>query len=167
MKACDCSTCPAFRRECEGCTEPCRYRECDGECARCPVRCGRRDDPLATHPSAPLGTGGTSLALDMPLASQPLFDLPPFFPQLLNGLEVPSLLARESLVAVGIAKALTPRGQVSRRATPVRYGPRSLRAQWGIGEDTRLVCVGNYLDPYLERLWAARSGERIWGVFRR
>jgi len=167
-----CGNCQAFRRECEGCITPCRYRECGGACATCPARCGRRDgldewlasihDPSASRPSAPLGTGRTSLALDMPLVPQPLFDLPPLFPQLLNGLEVPSLLAREPLVAVGIAKALTPRGQVSRRATPVRYGPRSLRAQWGIGEDTRLVCIGNYLDPYLERLWVAQAGEKIW-----
>jgi len=58
------------------------------------------------------------LALDVPLAPQPQFDLPPFFPQLLNGLEVPSVLARESAIAVGIAKSLTPRGRVSRRAIP-------------------------------------------------
>ena len=31
MKTCNCSHCPAFRRECEGCTEPCRYSECDGD----------------------------------------------------------------------------------------------------------------------------------------
>ena len=56
------------------------------------------------------------LTLDMPLAPQPQFDLPSFIPQLLNGLEVPSMLAREPAIAVGIAKALTPRGRVSRRA---------------------------------------------------
>ena len=58
------------------------------------------------------------LKLDMPLISQPAFDLPPFFPQLLNGLEVPAMIAREPVVAVGIAKVLTPRGRVSRRAVP-------------------------------------------------
>jgi len=156
-KACNCSQCPAFRRECEGCNQPCKYSQCDGHCDQCPVRCGRRDDLDEWLESI----GG--LTLDAPLRPQPRFHLSGYFPQLLNGLEVPSVLAREPAVAVGIAKALTPRGQVSRRATPERYGPRSLRAQWGIGEDTRLVCIGNYLDPYLERLWVAQAGENIWG----
>ena len=104
------------------------------------------------------------LALDMPLAPQPQFDLPSFFPQLLNGLEVPSALAREPAIAVGIAKALTPRGRVSRRAIPEPYATHSLRAQWGISEDTQLLCIGNYLDPYLERLWKAQEQENVWGA---
>ena len=103
------------------------------------------------------------LDLDMPLSPQPEFELHAFFPQLLNGLEVPSMLAREPVVAVGIAKALTPRGRVSRRALPLRYGPHDLRAQWGLAEGTRLLCIGNYLDPYLERLWTAQSQENVWG----
>ncbi|MBN1658944.1 MAG: hypothetical protein JXA93_11105 [Anaerolineae bacterium] len=104
------------------------------------------------------------LDLDMPLAPQPAFDLAsPFFPQLLNGLELSAMIAREPVVGVGIAKALTPRGEVSRRAVPERYGTQSLRAQWGIGEGTTLVCIGNYLDGYLERLWAAQHRQNVWG----
>ena len=106
------------------------------------------------------------LALDLPLSPQPLFDLPPFSSQLLNGLEVAAVLARESASAVGIAKALTPKGRISRRAIPEPYTTHSLRAQWGIGEDTRLICIGNYLDTYLERLWQAQTApegrENIW-----
>jgi hypothetical protein len=104
------------------------------------------------------------LTLDMPLAPQPQFDLPSFIPQLLNGLEVPSMLAREPAIAVGIAKALTPRGRTSRRAIPEAYATHSLRAQWGIGESTQLICIGNYLDPYLERLWKAQEQENVWGA---
>jgi hypothetical protein len=107
------------------------------------------------------------LTLDMPLAPQPQFDLSCFFPQLLNGLEVPSALAPEPTIAVGIAKALTPRGRTSRRVIPEAYATHSLRTQWGISEDTQLICIGNYLDPYLERLWqtqmAAEDHENIWG----
>ncbi|MBN1658474.1 MAG: hypothetical protein JXA93_08745, partial [Anaerolineae bacterium] len=104
------------------------------------------------------------LDLDVSLAPQPAFDLPsPFFPQLLNGIELPSMIAREPVMAVGIAKALTPRGKVSRRAVPERYGTQSLRAQWGIDEETMVLCMGNYLDGYLERLWAAQHGQNAWG----
>jgi hypothetical protein len=107
------------------------------------------------------------LDLDMPLSPQPQFELPAFLPQLLNGLEVPSVLAHDPAIAVGIAKALTPRGRISRRAIPEPYAPHSLRSQWGISEDTRLLCIGNYLDPYLERLWRAQMApedrEHVWG----
>jgi len=103
------------------------------------------------------------LALDASLAPQPEFQLPPFFPQLLNGLEVPSLLAREPVVAVGIAKALTARGRVSHRAIPAPYATRSLRSQWGVGKDALLLCLGNTLDSYLERLWAVQADENAWG----
>jgi hypothetical protein len=111
------------------------------------------------------------LDLDVPLASQPAFDpsilsgqaLPPFFPQLLNGLEVPAMIAREPVVGVGIAKTLTPRGKVSRRAIPLRYGPHDLRTQWGIGEETTVLCIGNTLDGYLEELWRAQDKENVWG----
>jgi hypothetical protein len=103
------------------------------------------------------------LALDMDLASPPDLPLPVFFPQLLNGLQVPSMLGREEALAVGIAKALTPRGQVSRRAIPDPYGPHRLRAQWGLPEDALLLCLGNYLDDYLEKLWRAQDAEDVWG----
>jgi hypothetical protein len=103
------------------------------------------------------------LDLDMPLAPQPDFELSPFFPQQLNGLEMSSMLAREQVVGVGIAKALTPRGRVSRRALPLAFGPHSLRAQWGLDEKSLLFCIGNYLDDYLERLWSSQSQENIWG----
>ena len=141
----DCHECPAFESFCEGAF---------GDSGQC----GRLQPWLEAL---------NELALDMPLSPQPPFDLPPFFPQLLNGLEVPSVLAREPAVAVGIAKALTPRGKVSRRALPEPYASHSLRAQWGIGEDTQLICIGNYLDPYLERLWQAQVApegwENVWG----
>jgi hypothetical protein len=116
------------------------------------------------------------LELDMPLVPQPAFDpsilsgqaLPPFFPQLLNGLQVPAMVACEPLIAVGIAKALTPRGGVSCRAIPEPYATHSLRAQWGISEDSQILCVGNYLDPYLERLWQAQTAPegsgKVWGM---
>ena len=137
----ECRNCPAFEEFCEG------NAECAADCQELEGWL----DPI----------GG--LALDTPLMPQPGFDLPPFFPQLLNGLVVPSALAREPAVAVGIAKALTPRGRVSHRAIPDSYSTRSLRAQWGIGQDTRLLCLGNYVDGYLERLWAAQAGENAWG----
>jgi hypothetical protein len=140
----DCRTCSAFGQFCEGnandaigCNE-----------LRCWVE----------------AIGG--LDLDIPLAPQPRFELPRFLPQILNGLEIPSMLAREPVVVVGIAKALTPRGQVSRRALPLPYGPHDMRAQWGIGEDTRLLCIGNYLDGYLEKLWRAQARENVWGRLR-
>ena len=98
----------------------------------------------------------------MPLRPQPQFRLTGYFPQLLNGLEVPAALQRAPDVAVGIAKVLTPRGQVSRRARPYEFGPYDLRAQWGLSEVSRLVCVGNYLDDYLERLWAAQLQGNVW-----
>jgi hypothetical protein len=145
----DCHDCPAFGEFCEGNTE-------------CAADCHELEGWLD-----PIG----GLALDAPLAPQLAFDpsspsgqaLPPFFPQLLNGLEVPSMLAREPAVAVGIAKALTPGGKVSRRAIPAMYSTRSLRAQWGLGQDTLLLCLGNTLDGYLERLWAAQADENTWG----
>ena len=149
-QACNCTHCPTFRRECEGCTQPCGYGECSGQCASCPVRCGRRDDLdewLA-------GIGGP--ALDVPLQHQPQFRLAGYFPQLLNGLEVPSALYSAGDVAVGIAKVLTPQGRVSRRALPWRFGPYNFRIQWQISEINRLVCIGNDQDAHLERLWAAQ-----------
>jgi hypothetical protein len=151
-QACNCTHCPAFRRECEGCTQPCGYHECSSQCASCPVRCSRRenlDEWLA-------GIGG--LALDVPLQHQPQFRLAGYFPQLLNGLEVPSALYSAGDVAVGIAKVLTPRGRVSRRALPWRFGPYNFRTQWQVSEINRLVCIGNDQDAHLERLWAAQLG---------
>jgi len=142
---CECKGCPALGDFCKGDVEHAsRCREMEGW---------------------PEAVGG--LALDMLLAPQPPFELPPFFPQLLNGLEVPSVLAREPAIAVGIAKALTPQGRVSRRAVPERYGTQSLRAQWGIGEAMFLLCMGNTLDPYLEKLWTAQGEENIWGRLQR
>ena len=146
---CHCQDCPVFGEFCEG----------DAESA---ADCRELQGWLE-----PIG----GLALDAPLVPQPWFDpsspsgqdLPPFFPQLLNGLEVSSVLAREPAVAVGIAKALTPSGRVSHRAIPAPYSTRSLRVQWGVGRDTRLLCLGNYVDGYLERLWAAQSTGNIWG----
>jgi hypothetical protein len=141
-----CRECPAFKSFCKGAS---------GDAVRC-------------HRLTPWLEALDGLALDMQLAPQPHFDLPLFFPQLLNGLEVPSVLARESAIAVGIAKALTSRGRLSRRAIPEAYAAHSLRAQWGIGEDTQLVCIGNYLDPYLEQLWKAQTAhegrEDVWGA---
>ena len=137
----ECHTCPAFPEFCEGSAE-------------CAADCRELEGWLD-----PIG----GLALDLPLAPQPEFELPPFFAQLLNGLEIPSVLAREPAVAVGVAKALTPGGRVSHRAIPAPYSTRSLRVQWGIGENTRLLCLGNYVDGYLERLWAAQAGENAWG----
>ncbi len=137
----DCQGCPALGEFCEGDVEhAARCREMEGW---------------------PEAIGG--LALDVPLLPQPPFELPSFLPQLLNGLEVPSVLAREPAVTVGIAKALTPQGKVSRRAVPERYGTQSLRAQWGIGEETLLMCMGNTMDGTLERLWMAQGEENIWG----
>ena len=155
-QSCNCSRCPAFRLVCEGCTEPCRYQQCDHRCDLCPVRCSRRDDLEGWLESI----GG--LALDVPLEAQPSFRLTGYFPQLLNGLAVPAALQRAPNVAVGIAKVLTPRGQVSRRALPWEFGPFNLRAQWGLNELTRLVCVGNYLDDYLEQLWTAQMEGDVW-----
>jgi len=153
---CNCTRCPAFRLVCEGCPEPCRYSQCDGQCAACPVRCGRREDLDGWLESL----GG--LALDVPLRPQPQFRLTGYFPQLLNGLEVPAALQRAPDVGVGIAKVLTPRGQISRRALPWEFGPYNLRVQWGLNELTRLICVGNYLDDYLEQLWAAQGEGDVW-----
>jgi hypothetical protein len=137
----ECQGCPAFESFCEGCAEG---------AAGC-----RELQPWLD----PIG----SLDLDIPLQRQPAFELPPFFPQLLNGLQVPAMIGREAVVGVGIAKALTPRGKVSRRAIPLRYGPHDLRAQWGIGEPTTLLCIGNTLDGYLEELWTAQGKENVWG----
>ncbi|MDD3827096.1 MAG: hypothetical protein PHY79_14110 [Anaerolineae bacterium] len=158
---CNCTHCPAFRRECEGCTQPCSYSECNSDCTACPVRCNRRadlDEWLAS-------IGG--LALDVPLQPQPQFRLAGYFPQLLNGLEVPSALFSAGDLAVGIAKVLTPRGRVSRRALPWEFGPYSLRTQWQVSEINRLVCIGNDQDDHLERLWKAQlaagsRAEDIW-----
>ncbi len=137
----DCHDCPACGPFCDGSAEGAdRCRELAGWL-----------DPI----------GG--LALDIPLKPQPPFDLPPFFPQHLNGLQVPAMIAREPVVGVGIAKALTPNGKVSRRAIPLRYGPHDLRAQWGIGEETTLLCIGNTLDGTLEKLWRAQGRENVWG----
>ncbi len=148
-----CHECPAFEIFCEGAS----------------------DEPGRCHDLEPWLEALNGLALDMPLVPQPPFDpsipsgqaLPHFLPQLLNGLEVPSVLAREPVIAVGIAKALTPSGRISRRAIPGPYATHSLRAQWGIGVDTQLICIGNYLDPYLERLWKAQTAhegrEDVWG----
>jgi len=137
--------------ECHGCSASGEFGEGGADC---PDDCRELEGWLD-----PIG----GLALDRPLAPQPWFDLPPFFPQLLNGLEAPSVLAREPAVAVGIAKALTPRGRVSHRAIPAPYSTHSLCTQWGIGRDTRLLCLGNYVDGYLERLWSAQTGENAWG----
>lgn len=103
------------------------------------------------------------LELNIPLRPQPAFEFPPFFPQLLNGLQVSAMIGREAIVGVGIAKALTPRGKVSHRAVPLRYGPHDLRTQWGVDEETTLLCIGNTLDGYLEELWSAQGKENVWG----
>ena len=137
----DCKTCPAFNAFCEGMAEGAE-------------RC-REIDPWLD------AVGG--LDLDMELAPQPEFELPRFFPQLLNRLEVPSILSREPAIGVGIAKVLTPNGRVSHRAIPDRYGTRSLRAQWGISEGSLLLCLGNALDGCLERLWPAQRHENAFG----
>ena len=136
-----CHTCPAFGLFCEGTSEV---------AGRC-----REIEPWLDF------VGG--LDLDMALAPQPEFELPPFFPQLLNGLEVPSILSREPAIGVGIAKVLTPQGRVSHRAIPERYGTHSLRAQWGISEGSLLLCLGNALDGYLERLWPAQRHDNAFG----
>src|SRR5690606_39244965 len=115
------------------------------------VCCARRRDLDAWLAAV----GG--LALDAPLAPQPAFDLPSFFPQLSNEVRIASAIAREPAVAVAMDKVLTPRGVVSRRAIPARYGTYRLRAQWGVADQTFLVCSGNCLDDYLERLWAAQA----------
>jgi hypothetical protein len=120
------------------------------------VRCGRREDLDGWLE----GLGG--LALDVPLRPQPQFRLTGYFPQLLNGLEVPAALQRAPDVGIGIAKVLTPRGQISRRALPREFGPYNLRVQWGLNELTRLICVGNYLDDYLEQLWVAQREGDVW-----
>jgi hypothetical protein len=162
VRTCNCQRCPAFRLVCEGCTEPCQYSRCDRGCSECPVRCGRREDLDGWLESI------DGLALDVPLRPQPRFRLPAgYLPQLLNGLEVPSVLQRAPDVAVGIDKVLTSRGRISRRALPWEFGPFNLRTQWGINELARLICIGNYLDDKLERLWTAqlRSTSRaddIW-----
>jgi hypothetical protein len=150
-----CQGCPAFGRFCEGSAPDIRSTEDADRCRQL----DRWVDAL------------NGLALDMQLAPQPQFDpsipsgeaLPPFFPQLLNGLQVPAMITREAVVGVGIAKALTPRGKVSRRAIPLRYGPHDLRAQWGVDEGTTLLCIGNTLDGYLEELWRAQAKENAWG----
>jgi hypothetical protein len=137
--------------DCQGCPALGDFWEGDVEHA---ARCRE----MAGWPEA---VGG--LALDVPLLPQPEFELPLFLPQLLNGLTVPAMIAREPAVAAGIAKALTPQGKVSRRAVPERYGRQSLRAQWGIAEETTLLCMGNSMDGHLEKLWRAQGRENIWG----
>ena len=137
----ECHGCPAFAEFCEG-------------NAKCVCDCQELEGWLD-----PIG----GLGLDAHLAPQPWFDLPPFFPQLLNGLQVPSVLAREPAVGAGIARALTPGGRISHRAIPAPYATRNLRAQWGIGQDALLLCLGNTLDGYLERLWEAQANENVWG----
>lgn len=139
----DCNACPAFGAFCEGMSEGAE-------------RC-REIVPWID------AVGG--LDLDVGLEPQPDFELPRFFPQLLNGLEVPSVLSREPSIGVGIAKVLTPQGRISHRAVPDRYGTRSLCTQWGISEGSMLLCIGNALDGYLERLWSAQRQENAFGRF--
>jgi hypothetical protein len=136
-----CHNCPAFGSSCEG-------EERGG------ASCGELQGWIEAL---------DGLQLNMPLRPQSAFELPPFFPQLLNGLQVSAMIGREAMVGVGIAKALTPRGKVSRRAIPLRYGPHELRAQWGIGEGTTLLCIGNTLDGFLEELWSTQGRENVWG----
>ena len=135
-----CHNCPALGSACEG-------------DARGGVECAGLQGWIAAL---------DGLELDMPLQPQPAFELLPFFSQLLNGLQVPAMIGREAVVGVGIAKALTPRGRISRRAIHLRYGPHDLRTQWGIGEGTTLLCIGNTLDGYLEELWRAQAKENVW-----
>lgn len=135
-----CHNCPAFGSSCEG-------EERGG------ASCGELQGWIETL---------DGLQLNMPLRPQPAFELPPFFPQLLNGLQVSAMIGREAIVGVGIAKALTPRGKVSRRAIPLRYGPHDLRTQWGVDEQTALLCIGNTLDGTLEELWRAQAKENVW-----
>jgi len=160
-RACDCEACPALGELCAGCGGGCVYGGCSGECEACPVCCARRRDLDAWLAAV----GG--LALDAPMAPQPAFDLPSFFPQLSNEVRIASAIAREPAVAVAVDKVLTLRGAVSRRAVPARYGTYRLRAQWGVADRTFLVCSGNCLDDYLERLWAAQAeGADLWGQVR-
>jgi hypothetical protein len=154
---CNCTHCPAFRHECEGCPGTCAYQTCAGECAACAVRCGRRQD-LDTWLASLDG-----LQLGAPLRAQPAFRLAPFIPQLLNGLEIPIPSYRLLDAAVAADKVLTPRGQVSNRALPRRPGPFSLRAQWRIDEGTRLICIGNCKDRFLESLWPVQQlDDDLW-----
>ena len=160
-ESCSCRACPAFPNFCDGCNTSCNYAYCRADCGTCVVRCARRRD-LDDWLSA---IGG--LALDVPLAPQPAFTLPSFFPQLLNGVEIPSAVARETALGVGIRRVLTPRGRVSHRACPRPYATYSLRVQWGLPERATLVCIGNEQDDYLESLWAAHAqGEDVWGHVR-
>ena len=155
---CDCGSCPAYPGCCEGCHAPCRFAHCHAKCRDCVVRCARRRDLGAWLEAV----GG--LDLDLPLAPQPAFSLPRFFPQLLNGVEMRSMIAREAAIGVGIGKVLTRKGRVSRRAVPDRTGAYHLRGQWGIDEHSLLICIGNEQDGRLEQLWAAGSrGENLWG----
>lgn len=154
---CDCGSCPAYPDCCEGCSASCSFGYCHADCSECVVRCARRHDLGAwLH-----ALGG--LALDLPLAPQPAFGLPRFFPQLLNGVEMPSMIAREPAIAVSIGKVLTRKGRVSRRAVPDLAGTYHLRGQWNIDERTRLICIGSEQDDRLEQLWAAGGrGESLW-----
>jgi hypothetical protein len=154
-RTCDCAHCPAFRLECEGCSEPCTYQTCAGECAACPVRCGRHTD-LGTWLA---GLGG--LQLDTPLRPQATFRLAAFVPQLLNGLELAIPFQHLPDAAVATDKVLTAKGRVSKRALPHRPGPFSLRTQWRVSEGTRLICIGNCQDDFLESLWPLQ-GNGLW-----
>ncbi len=107
------------------------------------------------------------LGLDLALRPQPAFCLSGFFPQLLNGLEVTGAHRRLPDAAVAINKVLTPRGRVSRRARPDPFRPHTFRAQWGLSDLTRLICMGNYKDPWLEKLWATTRAEGdLWRTVR-
>ena len=155
---CNCGSCPAYPDCCEGCSVSCSFGYCQAGCSDCVVRCARRHDLGAWLQAL----GG--LALDLPLAPQPGFSLPPFFPQLLNGVDMPSLIAREPAIGISIGKVLTRKGRISRRAAPNRTGAYHLRGQWGINERSQLVCIGNEQDKRLEQLWAAGGrGENVWG----
>ena len=92
-------------------TESFGYHECpafESLCQRC------SDDAVRCHKFMPWLEALDGLALDMPLSPQPQFDpsipsgqaLPSFFPQLLNGLEVPSALSCEPTIAVAAPAVL-------------------------------------------------------------
>ena len=138
----DCHTCPAFGPFCEGASRGRRSAAARSSLARR----HRRPGP-GRAPGAAARVRAAAL-----------------LPQLLNGLEVPSVLSREPAIGVGIAKVLTPRGEVSRRAVPrpLRHA-QPARPVGHIGEGSLLLCIGNALDGYLERLWPAqRARERLW-----
>jgi hypothetical protein len=100
----------------------------------------------------------------MPLRPQPQIPLPHFIPQLIAPPDMPVMLDREPIIAIGISLVFTPKGLISDRVGG--EDGHGVRWEWWLSERPRLLLLGNTQDPLLESLWSVLPEMRLFGTAR-